>query len=136
MVDCEENVERHFSLSELRELFNLKTDTLSDTHDKYVCYLFVCLLVLPINLVGMLVCLLVGWYFSFYVFFFQKVLNQLYNSMIRLQCKRCVNNIQTKAPPEEADTTCSVSLLFNYLSRFFSVRHLHPASVTSLYRTR
>ncbi|XP_063684378.1 DNA repair and recombination protein RAD54-like [Bolinopsis microptera] len=60
VVDCEENVERHFSLSELRELFNLKTDTLSDTHDK-------------------------------------------------LQCKRCINNIQTKAPPEEADTTCSVA---------------------------
>ena len=56
MVDCEENVERHFSLSELRELFNLKTDTLSDTHDKCVS-LFVCLLV----------CLPVGRYVSLFV---------------------------------------------------------------------
>jgi len=60
VVDCEQNVERHFSLSELRELFKLKKDTISDTHDK-------------------------------------------------LKCKRCINNIQTKAPLEESDTTLSIS---------------------------
>ena len=34
VVDNEENVERHFSLEELRNLFKLKEDTISDTHDK------------------------------------------------------------------------------------------------------
>ena len=34
VVDMEENVERHFSLEELRELFQLNENTLSDTHDK------------------------------------------------------------------------------------------------------
>lgn len=34
VVDCEEDVARHFSLSELRSLFQLEEDTMSDTHDK------------------------------------------------------------------------------------------------------
>ena len=34
VVDNEENVERHFSLEELRHLFRLNEDTMSDTHDK------------------------------------------------------------------------------------------------------
>lgn len=34
VVDEEQNVERHFSLGELRELFSLNEDTFSDTHDK------------------------------------------------------------------------------------------------------
>ena len=38
VVDCQENVERHFSLSELRELYSLKLETLSETHEKYVSY--------------------------------------------------------------------------------------------------
>ncbi|KAF8793286.1 DNA repair and recombination protein RAD54-like [Argiope bruennichi] len=33
----EEEVERHFSLSELKALFRLESDTLSDTHDKIRC---------------------------------------------------------------------------------------------------
>ena len=36
MVDQEEEVERHFSVEELRKLFVLNEDTSSDTHDKYV----------------------------------------------------------------------------------------------------
>lgn len=36
VVDCEEDVARHFSLSELRSLFQLEENTVSDTHDKYV----------------------------------------------------------------------------------------------------
>lgn len=36
VVDMEENVERHFSLDELRELFQLNEETISDTHDKLV----------------------------------------------------------------------------------------------------
>ena len=34
VVDKEEDVERHFSLGELRDLFKLNTATSSDTHDK------------------------------------------------------------------------------------------------------
>ncbi|XP_028296992.1 DNA repair and recombination protein RAD54-like [Gouania willdenowi] len=37
VVDEEQDVERHFSLGELRELFTLNEDTASDTHDKFRC---------------------------------------------------------------------------------------------------
>ncbi|XP_045104834.1 DNA repair and recombination protein RAD54-like isoform X2 [Portunus trituberculatus] len=37
VVDYEEDVQRHFSVSELRELFILNTKTASDTHDKFRC---------------------------------------------------------------------------------------------------
>lgn len=36
VVDKEEDVERHFSLGELRDLFKLNDSTISDTHDKLV----------------------------------------------------------------------------------------------------
>lgn len=36
VVDNEDDVERHFSLADLRDLFKLEEQTLSDTHDKYV----------------------------------------------------------------------------------------------------
>ena len=36
VVDKEEDVERHFSLEDLRKLFLLNEDTVSDTHDKLV----------------------------------------------------------------------------------------------------
>lgn len=36
VVDCEEDVARHFSLSELRSLFQLEEDVVSDTHEKCV----------------------------------------------------------------------------------------------------
>lgn len=36
MVDEEEDVERHFSVGELKDLFRLNEETISDTHDKYV----------------------------------------------------------------------------------------------------
>lgn len=35
VVDEEQDVERHFSLGELRELFHLNEETISDTHDRY-----------------------------------------------------------------------------------------------------
>ena len=60
VVDNEEDVERHFSLSELRDLFTLNENTKSDTHERF-------------------------------------------------KCKRCVNNIQVKAPPEDTDCTCDLS---------------------------
>lgn len=36
MVDEEQDVERHSSLGELKELFTLDEASLSDTHDRYV----------------------------------------------------------------------------------------------------
>ncbi|XP_012945594.1 DNA repair and recombination protein RAD54-like [Aplysia californica] len=60
VVDNEVDVERHFSLGELRELFSLNENTISDTHDKF-------------------------------------------------KCRRCVNNIQVKAPPEGSDCNSDLS---------------------------
>ncbi|XP_075228998.1 DNA repair and recombination protein RAD54-like okr isoform X1 [Lycorma delicatula] len=37
VVDCEEEVARHFTMSELRNLFSLEENTVSDTHDKIKC---------------------------------------------------------------------------------------------------
>ncbi|KAM7444232.1 DNA repair and recombination protein RAD54-like [Porites harrisoni] len=37
VVDEEEDVERHFSVGELKDLFRLNEDTISDTHDKFKC---------------------------------------------------------------------------------------------------
>ncbi|XP_032428421.1 DNA repair and recombination protein RAD54-like isoform X1 [Xiphophorus hellerii] len=37
VVDEEQDVERHFSLGQLRELFTLNEETASDTHDKFHC---------------------------------------------------------------------------------------------------
>ncbi|KAK5615117.1 DNA repair and recombination protein RAD54-like [Crenichthys baileyi] len=37
VVDKEQDVERHFSLDQLRELFTLNEETASDTHDKFHC---------------------------------------------------------------------------------------------------
>ncbi|XP_072317853.1 DNA repair and recombination protein RAD54-like [Eucyclogobius newberryi] len=37
VVDQETDVERHFSLGELRELFTLNEETTSDTHDRFRC---------------------------------------------------------------------------------------------------
>uniref|UniRef100_A0A3Q2G2T6 RAD54 like n=1 Tax=Cyprinodon variegatus TaxID=28743 RepID=A0A3Q2G2T6_CYPVA len=37
VVDEEQDVERHFSLGQLRELFTLSEETHSDTHDKFHC---------------------------------------------------------------------------------------------------
>ena len=61
VVDNEENVERLFSLQELKSLFRLDSNTVSDTHEK-------------------------------------------------LKCKRCVNNIQSKLPPEDSDCNSDLSL--------------------------
>ena len=41
VVDKEEDVERHFSRDDLRNLFQISKDTASDTHDKLVLFCFV-----------------------------------------------------------------------------------------------
>uniref|UniRef100_A0A5S6QDD4 DNA repair and recombination protein RAD54-like n=1 Tax=Trichuris muris TaxID=70415 RepID=A0A5S6QDD4_TRIMR len=61
VVDNEEDVARHFSVDQLKDLFKLRVNTLSDTHDT-------------------------------------------------LKCKRCVNGIESLAPPENADTNSDLSL--------------------------
>lgn len=60
VVDKEEDVEKHFSRDELKDLFRLNEETISDTHDK-------------------------------------------------IKCRRCVNNIQVRPPPEDSDCTSDLS---------------------------
>jgi DNA repair and recombination RAD54-like protein len=36
VVDSLEDVARHFSVDQLKDLFKLRLDTISDTHDSYV----------------------------------------------------------------------------------------------------
>ncbi|XP_077867128.1 DNA repair and recombination protein RAD54-like [Saccoglossus kowalevskii] len=60
VVDNEEDVERHFSLDELKDLFKLNENTQSDTHDKF-------------------------------------------------KCRRCVNNIQVRPPPDGSDCSNDLS---------------------------
>lgn len=64
VVDNEEDVARHFSADQLRDLFRLRQDTHSDTHDK-------------------------------------------------LKCKRCINGVESRTPPEDADTNSDLSLWFH-----------------------
>lgn len=82
VVDNEDDVERHFSLSDLRDLFKLEELTSSDTHDKLASYQ---------NLESDI--------HSKIKFFF------LFN---RFKCRRCVNRIQVKPPPDDA--TCNSDL--------------------------
>ena len=37
VVDEEQDVERHFTAADLKDLFTFKEDTLSDTHDSFNC---------------------------------------------------------------------------------------------------
>lgn len=60
VVDSEEDVARHFSAADLRDLFRLDKEVLSSTHES-------------------------------------------------LSCRRCVNGIQTKPPPEDADVGSDLS---------------------------
>ncbi|XP_076069570.1 DNA repair and recombination protein RAD54-like okr isoform X2 [Oratosquilla oratoria] len=64
VVDCEEDVERHFSIAQLKELFTLNQNTISDTHERF-------------------------------------------------KCRRCVNNIEIRAPSAEADCTSNLSDWFH-----------------------
>ncbi|XP_040573865.1 DNA repair and recombination protein RAD54-like [Lepeophtheirus salmonis] len=60
VVDQEENVEKHFSVTDLKELFKLEVESPSDTHDKF-------------------------------------------------KCRRCVNGIQVKEPPDGSDCNSDLS---------------------------
>ncbi|KOC60978.1 DNA repair and recombination protein RAD54-like [Habropoda laboriosa] len=60
VVDQEEDVARHFTLNDLRDLFKLEENTISDTHAKF-------------------------------------------------KCKRCVNGIEVKGPPQQSDCNSDLS---------------------------
>ncbi|XP_029671739.1 DNA repair and recombination protein RAD54-like [Formica exsecta] len=60
VVDQEDDVARHFTINDLRDLFKLEESTVSDTHDKF-------------------------------------------------KCKRCVNGIEVKGPPEQSDCNSDLS---------------------------
>ncbi|CAK9824410.1 DNA repair and recombination protein RAD54-like [Anthophora retusa] len=60
VVDQEEDVARHFTLNDLRDLFKLEENTISDTHAKF-------------------------------------------------KCKRCVNGVEVKGPPEQSDCNSDLS---------------------------
>ncbi|XP_076650368.1 DNA repair and recombination protein RAD54-like okr isoform X1 [Halictus rubicundus] len=60
VVDQEEDVARHFTLNDLRDLFKLEENTISDTHAKF-------------------------------------------------KCKRCINGIEVKGPPENSDCNSDLS---------------------------
>ncbi|XP_076240794.1 DNA repair and recombination protein RAD54-like okr isoform X2 [Calliopsis andreniformis] len=60
VVDQEEDVARHFTLNDLRDLFKLEENTISDTHSKF-------------------------------------------------KCKRCINGIEVKGPPEQSDCNSDLS---------------------------
>lgn len=68
VVDREEDVQKHFSLSDLKDLFKLEQNTPSDTHDKF-------------------------------------------------KCRRCVNGIQVKPPPEDSDCNSDLSLWHHCTSK-------------------
>jgi DNA repair and recombination RAD54-like protein len=83
VVDQEEDVERHFSLSDLRDLFKLEVGTISDPHDK----------------------LKVSWLPS-RVF---QALGPLKPTYYPPQCRRCVSNVEVRPPPEGSDCNSDLS---------------------------
>lgn len=90
MVDEEQDVERHFSLGELKELFVLDEASHSDTHDRYVecpCYNLSYLNSTEIR----------------------SVMTTNLSSNLRLHCRRCVNSRQVWPPPDGSDCTSDLA---------------------------
>jgi DNA repair and recombination RAD54-like protein len=89
VVDEEQDVERHFSLGELKELFTLDETSLSDTHDRWVeC---------PLSL-SYLHNIEMGL-----------VVTTALSSDPRLHCRRCVNSRQVWPPPDGSDCTSDLA---------------------------
>lgn len=91
MVDEEQDVERHFSLGELKELFTLDEASLSDTHDRWV-----------------------GCPSSHYLNFPYSLemgctVTTTLSSAPRLRCRRCVNNHQIRPPTDGSDCTSDLA---------------------------
>lgn len=92
VVDEEQDVERHFSLGELKELFTLDETKLSDTHDRWVgCLCW------PLSL-NTLHSMELG-----------PTVTTLLSSAPRLRCRRCVNNHQVWPPPDGSDCTSDLA---------------------------
>lgn len=90
MVDEEQDVERHFSLGELKELFTLDEASLSDTHDRWVNAPAIIseLPAQPRNEV-------------------RSDCSSVLSS--RLHCRRCVNSRQVRPPPDGSDCTSDLA---------------------------
>lgn len=96
IVDNEENGERHFTKDDLRDLFRLDEHTISDTHTMYVNdYL---------NTSGILLTIFILLIIDHYCCFFLLLLQ-----FDRFNCKRCVDNVQIKLPPEDSDCTSDLA---------------------------
>lgn len=91
MVDEEQDVERHFSLGELKELFTLDEASLSDTHDRWVECPY-------------------SHYLNFsYSLEMGCTVTTALSSAPRLRCRRCVNNHQIRPPPDGSDCTSDLA---------------------------
>lgn len=91
VVDEEQDVERHFSLGELKELFTLDEASLSDTHDRWVeCP---CSHYLDVPYSSEMGC----------------TVTTALSSAPRLRCCRCVNNHQVRPPPDGSDCTSDLA---------------------------
>ncbi|KAA0192105.1 DNA repair and recombination protein RAD54 [Fasciolopsis buskii] len=82
VVDQQEEVERHFSLGDLRELFSFHSETVSDTHDRF-------------------------------------------------KCRRCVNMVQVKPPPDDSDCNCD----FSMWNHCYGKKHLRDIVLKSAWET-
>ncbi|TPP66356.1 Dna repair and recombination protein rad54 [Fasciola gigantica] len=82
VVDQQEEVERHFSLGDLRELFSFHSETVSDTHDRF-------------------------------------------------KCRRCVNMVQVKPPPDDSDCNCD----FSVWNHCYGKKHLRDIVLKSAWDT-
>ena len=85
VVDEEEDVARHFSMEDLRDLFKLNENTSSETHDKFKCKR--CAEFGIVNFCP--ACVLLRWFF-----------------MLSL---RCVNRIQVRPPPDGSSCNSDLS---------------------------
>ncbi|KAG9341543.1 hypothetical protein JZ751_019049 [Albula glossodonta] len=113
VVDEEQDVERHFSLGELRELFSLSEDTDSDTHTRYrnkytytlhthTRYMF--RLHNSFKVINTL-----GTGTQTHTSHIQTRKSHQTQIMQLFRCRRCVNGRQVRPPPDDADCTSDLS---------------------------
>lgn len=83
MVDNNEDGERHFTKDDLRDLFTYEGNCVSDTHAMYDAVFFS------------------GPHIQNFV--------TVKFLISRFKCKRCINNVQVKLPPDNSDCTSDLS---------------------------
>lgn len=92
VVDEEQDVQRHFSLGELKELFTLDEASLSDTHERWVEYPCWSLSLNSPH------CIEAGC-----------IVTTAPCSAPRLRCRRCINNHQVRPPTDGSDCTSDLA---------------------------